>query len=112
MRAIDRKVEALEAADPTEVAEIDQEIAADLDEIYDLDITREAYREIYRRLRSRLGIKRDYKILRDEMQTLYRATSTFHEHKAERQLALLTAAIVVLSVFILLGTVVLVGNGG
>ncbi len=112
MRAIDRRVESLEVADPTEVAEIDREIAADLNEIYDLDITREAYRAVYRRLRTRLGIKRDYETLRDEMQTLYRATSTFHEHKAEQLLTWLTAAIVILSLFILIGTAVLVGNGG
>jgi len=112
MRAIDRRVESLEVADPTEVAEIDREIAADLNEIYDLDITREAYREVYRRLRTRLGIKRDYETLRDEMQTLYRATSTFHEHKAEQLLTLLTAAIVILSVFILIGTIVLIAKPG
>jgi hypothetical protein len=112
MRAIDRRVESLEEADPTEVAGIDLEIAADLNEIYDLDITRESYREIYRRLRDRLGIERDYETLQDEMQTLYRATSTFHEHKAEQLLVWLTAAIVILSVFILLGTLVVAAKGG
>jgi hypothetical protein len=112
MRTIDTRLEYLEGADPAKVAQIDREIAADLNEIYDLDITRESYREIYSRLRDRLGITRDYKTLQDEMQTLYRATSTVHQRRADRQIAWLTAAIVILSVFILLGTLVLVGKGG
>lgn len=112
MRAIDRRLEKLDGAGPTKIAAIDREIAADLAEIYDLDITHESYRGIYRRLRNRFGITRDYKTLQDKMETLYRATSTFHARKSERLLAGLTAAIVVLSVFILVGTVVLIGNGG
>jgi hypothetical protein len=113
MRDIDRRLEWLEGADdPLSIAKIDAEVAADLGEIYDLDITAESYREFYRRLRIRLGISRDYKILQDKMQALYRATSTAHEHKAEQRLTWLTAAIVILSAFILIGTVVLVGNGG
>jgi hypothetical protein len=113
MRELDRRLEHLEGAnDPLRIARIDAEVAADLGEIYDLDITRESYRQMYRRLRDRLGITRDYKTLQDRMETLYRATSTFHARKAELQLAGLTAAIVVLSVFILIGTVVLIGNGG
>lgn len=112
LRAIDRRLESLEGAGPTEIATIDEEIAADLSEIYDLDITRESYREIYRRLRKRLGIARDYELLQDKMEAIYRATSTRHEDRAQRQLAWLTAAIVVLSVFILLGTVILIAKGG
>jgi hypothetical protein len=112
MREIDRRLEHMGVGDPRKIAKIDGEIAADLHEIYDLDITRESYREMYRRLRIRLGIARDYKTLQDKMDALYRATSTLHEHKAERRLEWLTAAIVALSVFILIGTLVLVGNGG
>lgn len=106
LRAIDRRLEQLGGADPRGIAEIDREIAADLGEIYDLDITRESYREIYRRLRRRLGITRDYEILQDKMQTLYRATSTLHERRSEWLLIWLTAAIVGLSVLILIVTVI------
>lgn len=78
MREIDRRLELLEdAKDPKKIAEIDAEIASDLAEIYDLDITRESYRAIYQRLRDRLGISRDYKTLQGKMESLYRATSTF-----------------------------------
>ena len=110
MRAIDRRLEYLEGSGPNEIAEIDREIAADLSEIYDLDITRESYRETYRRLRDSLGITRDYKVLQNKMKALYRATSTLHEDKAERLLAWLTAAIVVLSVLILIGTVIVAAH--
>ncbi len=106
LREIDKRLEHLEGANPSKVAEIDREIAADLNEIYDLDITRESYRRMYRRLRDCLGITRDYETLQDEMQTLHRATSTVHEDKSQRLLALLTAAIVALSVLILVVTFV------
>jgi hypothetical protein len=113
MRDIDRRLEHLELADnPLSIAKIDAEVAADLGEIYDLDITRESYREMYRRLRDRLGIARDYKTLQDRMETLYRATSTFHAHKEERMLTVLTAAIVFLSVLILIGTIIIAGKPG
>jgi hypothetical protein len=111
LRAIDNRLEFLDATDPKGIAEIDREIAADLAEIYDLDITRESYREIYRHLRKRLGIARDYKTLQDKMQSLYRATSTLHEVKTQARLVWLTGAIVLLSVFIVIGTVVLAGKG-
>lgn len=112
MREIDRRLECMVGSDPRRIAEIDREIASDLHEIYDLDITRESYRQMYRRLRNSLGITRDYEILQDKMETLFRATSTFHTRRSERLLAGLTAAIVVLSVFILIGTVALIGKGG
>jgi hypothetical protein len=112
MRAIDRRLEHLDGAGPKGIAEIDREIAADLSEIYDLDITRESYREIYRRLRNSLGIARDYKTLQDKMQALYRATSTLHEVKTQARLVWLTGAIVLLSVLILVGTIVLAGKPG
>lgn len=106
MRSIDRDLEKLEHEGPRKIAEIDAEIAADLHEIYDLDIARETYRQLYRRLRDRLGITRDYKTLQDKMQTLYRATSTFHDDREQKQLIWLTAAIVALSLLILIGTIV------
>jgi hypothetical protein len=113
MRELDRRLEHLEGAnDPLKIARIDAEVAADLGEIYDLDITRESYRKMYRRLRVRLGIARDYKTLQDRMETLYRATSTFHEDKEEKMLVVLTAAIVILSVLILIGTAVIASHGG
>jgi hypothetical protein len=105
MRAIDHDLEEMVGEDPARIADIDGEIAADLNEIYDLDITREAYRHLYRLLRDRLGIARDYETLQDKMSALYRATSTKHEIKSQRLLALLTAAIVALSVLILIFTV-------
>jgi hypothetical protein len=106
LRAIDRDLEGLEGADPSKIAEIDSEIATDLREVYDLDITSEEYRSLYRRLRKHLGVTRDYKTLQDKMQTLYRATSTFHDDREQKQLAWLTGAIVVLSLLILIGTIV------
>jgi hypothetical protein len=106
MRAIDRSLERLEREDPREIAKIDAEIAADLHEIYDLDISNETYRNLYRRLCQRLGVTRDYQTLQDKMQTLYRATSIRHDDREQKQLVWLTAAIVVLSVMILIGTVV------
>lgn len=102
LRAIDRDLERLEAKDPSKIAEIDGEIATDLREIYDLDITSEEYRSLYRLLRKRLGITRDYKALQDKMATLYRSTSTMHEVKSLRRLNVLTGMIVGLSALILI----------
>lgn len=99
--AIDRDLEELEAEDPRKIAEIDGEIATDLREIYDLDITSEAYRRLYRLLRKRLGIIRDYQALEEKMMALYRATSTKHGIKAQNRLNWLTAAIVALSLVLL-----------
>jgi hypothetical protein len=106
LRAIDRRLEALGAADPSKIAGIDGEIATDLREIYDLDITNEAYRNLYRLLRKKLGITRDYEALRDKMTALYRSTSTKHEVRSQSQLTVLTAAIVVLSILILIAGVI------
>jgi len=92
----------MENADPGKIAEIDCEIATNLREIYDLDITSEEYRRLYRRLRKRLGITQDYKALQDKMATLYRSTSTRHAIRSQWQLNMLTAAIVGLSVLILI----------
>ena len=98
MRAIDRELVKLDGADPTKIAPIDSEIATDLHEIYDLDITREAFRSIYRLLRKRLGIVRDYATLQDKMQTLYRANATRHESKLERQTLRLSYAVIALAI--------------
>lgn len=106
MRAIDRDLEQMEDSDPRKIAKIEGEIAVDLHEIYDLDITREAYRHLYRLLRNRLGITRDYQTLQDKMKALDRETTTRYEAKAQARLAWLTAAIVVLSALILIGTIV------
>lgn len=106
LRSVDRELEGLDAEDPSKIATIDSEIATDLREIYDLDITSEEYRSLYRLLRERLGITRDYKALEDKMAMLYRATSTRHEVRAQKQLMQLTVAIVVLSVLILVAGVV------
>lgn len=99
--AIDRDLEEMEAENPSTIAGIDGEIATDLRELYDLDITSEAYRRLYRLLRKRLGITRDYKALEEKMMALYRATSTRHEIKAQKQLKWLTIVTAVLTAFIL-----------
>jgi len=111
LRAVDRDLEAMEAADPRKVAAVGGEIAIDLCEIYDLDITSEAYRDLYRHLRKRFGITRDYKTLQSKMKALYRATSTEHEVKTQARIVWLTAWIVALSLLILIGTVVVAGKG-
>jgi hypothetical protein len=102
LRAIDRDLEGLEAEGPRKIASIDSEIATDLREIYDLDITSEEYRSLYRLLRKRLGITRDYKALQDKMATLYRSASTEHNVRSQRQLNMLTGMIVGLTVLILI----------
>jgi hypothetical protein len=112
MRAIDRDLEKVKDSEPREIARIEREVAGHLHEIYDLDITREAYRQLYRRLRKRLGITRDYRTLQSKMEALYRATSTHHEVKAQIRLEWLTAAIVVLSVLIFVGTIVVAVKPG
>lgn len=112
MRTIGRELERVERKDPGMIAEIDGEIATDLNEIYDLDITRESYRHLYRRLRGQLGISTDYKTLQGKMEALYRETSTIHDEREQKQLAVLTAAIVILSVLILIGTIVIAAKPG
>lgn len=105
LRSIDRDLERLKREDPRKIAEIDDEVATDLHEIYDLDIANETYRSLYRRLCDRLRITQDYRTLQDKMKTLYRATSTFHDDREQKQLTWLTAAIVALSVLILIVTI-------
>ena len=102
MRAIDRDLERMEGEDPRKIAEIEGEIAADLHELYDLDITRETYRHLYRRLCKQLGIARDYKTLQKKMEALYRATSTNETVKSQRLLMGLTVVLAVLTVLLIL----------
>jgi hypothetical protein len=106
MRAIDLDLEQLKGSDPSKVADIEREVTVGLHEIYDLDITQESYRHLYRLLRKRLGITNDYKALMEKMQALYRETTASHEAEAQARLMWLTAAIVMLSLLILIGTIV------
>jgi len=109
--AIDRDLEGLAAEDPSKIADIDGEIAINLREIYDLDITSEAYRRLYRLLRKRLGIIRDYKALEEKMMALYRSTSTNHEVKAQEELKRLNTVVLVFTVLILIvGTIAAVAG--
>ncbi len=97
LRAIDRDLEGLGGHNPTRIAEIDAEIANDLGDIYDLDITRESYRRLYRRLRNRLGITRDYKTLQEKMGSLYQAASTKNLQNSNLLLVALTALALLLA---------------
>ena len=106
--AIDRDLEEMEGTDPRKVTTIDGEIAADLRELYDLDITSESYRRLYRRLRKRLGITRDYRALEEKMMALYRATSTDYEIAAERSLGKMTLGIFLLTFVLIVLTVALI----
>jgi hypothetical protein len=107
MRAIDRDLEKVDRSEPTEVAQIERDVVVDLHEIYDLDITWEAYRHRYRLLRSGLGINADYEALLGKLKALYRETDARYEAKIQHRLVVLTAAIVILSAFILVGTILL-----
>jgi hypothetical protein len=102
MRAIDRELEQMEGEDPRKIADIDGEIAADLHDLYDLDITREAFRNIYRLMRKRLGINSDFETLQSKMEALYRATSTNEAVRSQRLLMWLTVVLAVLTVLLIL----------
>lgn len=107
IRGIHRELERTNLSEPEAVAGIEREVVVDLSEIYDLDITWDAYRHRYRRLREQLGITSDYQALQGKLEALYRETSARFEAKTQMRVMLLTAAIVLLSVFILIGTIVL-----
>lgn len=107
MRAINRDLEIVDRSNPNDIAAIEHEVAVDLHEIYDLDITWEAFRLRYRRLRKQLGITSDYEALRGKLEALYRETSAHFEARSELRLLVLTAAIVALSFLILAGTILL-----
>ncbi len=107
MRGIDRDLEKVKKSDPSEIGNIEREVTVDLHEIYDLDITWEAFRHRYRRLREQLGITSDYEALHRKLEALYRETSARFEATTQERLVWLTAAIVILSALILAGTIVL-----
>lgn len=98
--AIDRDLEEVDDAEPDKITAIDGEIATDLRELYDLDITSESYRRLYRLLRRRLGITRDYQALEEKMMALYRATSTKHEVETQKRLARTNRMLILISIFI------------
>lgn len=108
IRSIYYDIEQVNRSKPGEIAEIEREGVVDLHEIFDLDITWETYRHRYRLLRNRLCITREYEALNDKLQALYRETSTRFEDDTQVRLVWLTAAIVILSALILIGTVVTV----
>jgi hypothetical protein len=109
IRGIHRDLERtdLSKPKPEAVAAVEREVVVDLSEIYDLDITWDAYRLRYRRLRDQLGITSDYEALQRKLEALYRETSACSEAKTQRWLIVLTAAIVALSLLILAGTIVI-----
>ncbi|HUB36294.1 MAG TPA: hypothetical protein VL972_05675 [Solirubrobacteraceae bacterium] len=101
MRVIDRELEVMGNSDPRKIADIERQIAVDLHEIYDLDITQEGYRRQYRLVRETLGITRDYEALREKMRALDSEMTTRHELRSQELLTWLTAAIVALSLLLL-----------
>jgi hypothetical protein len=98
MRAINGALETVNRSSPKQIAGLEHEVAVDLHELYDLDITWEAYRIRYRRLRKQLGITSDYQALRGKLEALYRESSAGFEAKSQRWLILLTAVIALFSV--------------
>jgi len=106
MRAINRDLESADRTDPTKIAEIEHDVSVDLHEIYDLDITWEAYRLRYRRLREQLGITSDYQALHGKLDALFRETSACFEAQTQRRLVLLTAAIVLLTAAVIVVTII------
>jgi hypothetical protein len=105
IRAINRDLETVERSSPGEIGKLEGEVTVDLHEIYDLDITWEAYRLRYRRLREQLGITSDYEALHSKLNALYRETSARFEAKTQQRLLLLTIVIAVASVFVLGATI-------
>lgn len=112
MRAINRDLEYIDRSDPSDVVRIECDVSVDLHEIYDLDITWEAYRHRYRRLRGLLGITSDYEALHGKLDALYRETSARFEMKTQRGISFLTAAIVLLAVLTLIVAVIALFVGG
>lgn len=104
MRSIYHEIEQVSGSKPNAIADIEREVVVDLHEIYDLDITWEQYRQRYRLLRDCLGITRDYESLQCKLEALYRESSTRFEDKAQTRLAWLTAAIVFLTLVVIVVT--------
>jgi hypothetical protein len=105
IRGIHRELEGVKPSKPTDVADIEREVVVDLSEIYDLDITWEAYRRRYRRFRDLLGITSDYDALDRKLQALYQETGVRHqdieaksEARTQKRLTYLTVWIVVFTI--------------
>ena len=115
IRGIHGDLELVHRDEPITIADIENEVVVDLSEIYDLDITWDAYRRRYRRLRDLLGITGDYDALDRKLQAFYRETGVRRqkaeadfEAGAQTRLTILTLAIVALSVIlVVLGIVAL-----
>lgn len=112
IRSVFREIAESDRAKPDRIADIEREALVDLHETYDIEITVEAYRMHYGRLRQHLGINAEYEALSSKLQALFRETSTRYEARSERRLTLLTWAIVILSAFILAGTLALIFKSG
>jgi hypothetical protein len=105
MRSIYHEIEQVSGSNARAIADIEREVVVDLHEIYDLDITWPPYRERYRLLRDRFGITRDYESLQSKLLALSRESSTRFEDIAQRRLIWLTAAIVLLTLVVVVVTV-------
>jgi hypothetical protein len=112
IRSVFREIAVSDRAKPELIADIEREAIVDLHETYDIEVTVEAYREHYCVLREHLGITKEYEALSDKLEALHRETSTRFEGRSEQRLTLLTWAIVILSAFILVGTLVLIFKPG
>jgi hypothetical protein len=104
MRAIYHEIEQVDQSKPNAIAAIEREVVVDLHEIYDLDITWEQYRHRYGLLRDALGITRDYESLQCKLDALSRETRTRFEGTAQMRLMWLTAAIVLLTLVVVVVT--------
>lgn len=102
IRGIHRDLERVKRSRPADIADIEREVVIDLSEIYDLDITWDAYRRRYRRLRDLLGITSDYDALDRKLQVLYRETEVRFEAETQRRLMLLTLVIAAFSVVLVI----------
>jgi hypothetical protein len=111
IRSIYRDLERVKRSEPTQIADIESEVVVDLNEIYDLDITWDAYRRRYRRLRDLLGITSDYDALQCKLQALYWETEVRFEAKTQERLTNLTRAIVALSLILVVLGIVTLGMG-
>lgn len=102
IRSIHRDLEQLTGWEPKQIADVESQVVVDLSEIYDLDITWDAYRYRYRRLRKLLGVTSDYDALHAKLQALYRESETRFEDKTQKRLENLTKAIVAASIALVL----------
>jgi len=112
IRSVFREISLSDRYTPDQIADVEREAMVDLHETYDIEITVEAYRRRYRDLRDQLGIEAEYEALRRKLEALYRETITRTEGRSDQRLRGLTWAIVILSAFILVGTLVLIFKPG